>query len=505
MNDSDSVKSILIVGGGTAGWMSAAYLSRFMAGSDCTITLLESPEVGTIGVGEATIPSLVKFVRTLQLDEDEFLRRCHATYKLGIQFIDWIEKDYAYWHPFGVVGAVVKGVDLFHYWLIARRAGHDAGPYTSYSLQAQLAEAGLAPRPLQGSSPIIERGAYAYHLDAGALAEYLQEIATAAGVRHVVDHVQHVPLDERGFIDRVTTAGGGELSADLYLDCTGFKALLIEQALGDQYVDWSRQLLCDRAVVTQLPRDDATQPFTRSTALDAGWVWRIPLDNRVGCGYVYSSSHVDEETAARELLDYAAGLAGAALEPRLLKMRVGRRNDFWVKNCVSVGLASGFIEPLESTGIFFIQRSLELLTEYLPDRSFHHALSETYNRRMSAIYDDVRDFIVLHYLLNRRDDKPFWRDSRSITVPDSLRARLELYDEIGIVEPVRSTPFRETSWYCILAGGRRLPRRSLPPIYFPEMQGILDLLAKVKKQNAMLAATLPSHQALMDQVHRSRT
>jgi len=250
-----------------------------------------------------------------------------------------------------------------------------------------------------------------------------------------------------------------------------------------------------------LPRDDVMHPYTRSTALDAGWVWRIPLNNRVGCGYVYSSSHVGDEAAARELLDYAAVPDGAALEPRLLNMRVGRRQDFWVKNCVSVGLASGFIEPLESTGIFFIQRSLELLTEYFPDRSFDHALLASYNRRMSDIYDDVRDFVVLHYLLNRRDDKPFWRDSKSIALPDSLRARLELYDEIGIVEPVRSTPFRETSWYCILAGGQRLPRRSLPPIYFPEMPEILDLLGKVKTQNAKLAAALPSHRALMEVVH----
>jgi tryptophan halogenase len=497
--------NILIVGGGTAGWMSALFLSRFLTGSNCKITLLESSSVPTVGVGEATIPSLVKFVRSMKLDEHEFMRRCHATYKLGINFVDWIEEDSEYWHPFGVVGATVKGVDLFHFWLKALREGHDVGTYASYCMQTKLSEAGRAPRPLESSSPIIQQGAYAYHLDAGALATYLRELALAEGVQHVVDHVQHTELDDAGFIQHVSTEGGRQLSADLFLDCTGSRSLLIEKALGDPYVDWSDMLICDRAVVTQLPPDIDILPYTKSTALKAGWVWRIPLMNRVGCGYVFSSAHTDDESAARELLNYAKGSHAkeAVMEPRFLNMRVGRRSEFWVKNCVSVGLAAGFIEPLESTGIFLIQRSLEMLTKYLPERSCHSSLQENYNQRMSLIYEHARDFIVTHYLLNRRENDPFWRDSKAITIPESLRVILDLYDELGTIEPVRSSPFSETSWYCILAGGDRLPRRSIPDIYLPEMNGLLDLLNKVRAQNSNVVPSLPSHQMLLESIHQS--
>jgi tryptophan halogenase len=501
-NVADPVRNILIVGGGTAGWMSAVFLSRFLANSDCTITVLESARVGAVGVGEATVPSMVKFVRNMQLDEEEFMRRCNATYKLGIKFSDWIEGGSDYWHPFGVVGVKSKNVDLFHYWLKALRAGHDVGTYASYSLQRQLGEAGRAHRPLHDSSTIVQQGAYAYHLDAVALGNYLREIATDAGVKHVVDHVQHVALDERGFIEHVTTESGRQLSADLYLDCTGSRGLLIEQALEDPYIDWSHLLLCNRAAVTQLPADEAILPFTDSTGLSAGWAWRIPLLNRVGCGYVFSSNHIDDETAARELLNNATKANDTAMAPRFLDMRVGRRTEFWAKNCVSVGLASGFIEPLESTGILFIQRSLELLADYFPNRVCHWSLLKAYNRRMAVIYDHARDFIILHYLLNRREENPFWRDSKAIDIPATLHDILELYDELGVVEPVTGSPFGEASWYCILAGSQRLPRRLIPPIYVPDMNGILDLLNKVKTHNSNWVANLPSHQSLLEKVHQ---
>ena len=500
--DDDSIKRIVIVGGGTAGWTSAVYLNRFLSGTGCEFTLVESSDIGTIGVGEATVPSMAKFVRQMNFGEDEFMRRCHATYKLGIQFVDWVEEGNPYWHPFGICGGcTVNDVDLFHLWLKIARSGQDAGPYSSYFLQRVLAESDLAPRPLVGTSPIMETISLAYHIDAGALANFLREVATSEGVSHLIDNVGEVALDERGFIDHVRTESGRDLHADLFIDCTGFGALLIGKALGVPYVDWSDVMLCDSAVVTNLPADGSIPSYTCSTALAAGWVWRIPLSNRTGCGYVYSSSHVDDDDAAKQLLAFANHDAANEAELRFLKFDVGRRQTFWAKNCVAVGLASGFLEPLESTGIFFIHKAVELLAQHFPDKTFNEVTVAAYNKRVASLYEEVRDFIVLHYLLNRRDDQAFWQDSRSIEVPSSLAAKIDLYDEMGLLDPVRDTLFREGSYYSIFTGGGRLPRRLIPQSYLPEQDRVSAILEKVREQNKSLAGALPTHQALMEHVH----
>jgi tryptophan halogenase len=503
MNDDESLKSILIVGGGTAGWMAAALLNRFLRPTGCAITLVESSDIGTIGVGEATVPPLVKFVRVMDFDEDEFMRRCGATYKLGIRFLEWVRDGHAYWHPFGVCGGMIDGIDLFHFWSKSKRAGRDIGAYSSYSLQALLGETGKAPRPVRGSSPIMKAGAYAYHIDASRLAAFLSEIATGEGVTHLFDDVRQVTLDHTGAIAGLDTVGGRSLSADLYIDCTGFAAVLIEDGLGDPWIDWSHFLFCDRAVVVPLPREEQVPPYTRATALKAGWMWQIPLSHRLGCGYVYSSSHTDDHDAVRELLARTSSTGPGATDYRQLKMRVGRRRNFWAKNCVSVGLASGFLEPLESTGIYFIQRSLELLLEYLPDRTFNQALVQAYNKRVATIFEEVRDFILLHYLLNRRDDNAFWRDSRNVPVPDSLQAVIELHDETGMVEAGRVTLFQEPSLHFIFCGGERLPRRSLNATEFADVDRACKVLAEIRQQNLGLAEKLPTHQALMKSLHGS--
>jgi tryptophan halogenase len=499
------VKSILIVGGGTAGWMAATYLATQLRATGGRVTLIEAPAIPIIGVGEATVPPLVGFLRVLGISEDEFMRRSHATYKLGIKFMNWHDGghsgDDSYWHPFGPVGGSIDGLPMFHYWLKSLRGGYPEGPYTSYSLQSLLGEQEKAPRAASGSTLIYDRGQYAYHLDAGAFAGFLKDEAMKRGARHIADEVTQVAVDERGHIRSVTTKQHGALSADLYIDCSGFRALLAEQALGDPYIDWTDTLLCDRALAAPLPLGPRTPPYTRSTALSAGWVWQIPLTHRVGNGYVYSSKFLDEEAAGREL----AGLLGVSLDvlqPRLLKMKVGRRTRSWQGNCIAMGLAAGFVEPLESTGIFVIQRALALLLTYFPDLGFEPHLARRFNERMAATYDEIRDFILAHYVLTRRDDSPFWNAYRNLALPDSLRELLEVYDRTGVIEPVEYAMFPAPSWYCILTGQRRLPlsyHRGADLSDFSQVRSILD---GIRGAHDKLAASLPAHRAYIEMLNR---
>ena len=503
----DSIKNILIVGGGTSGWIAAAYLNRFLDPARCRITLVESATVGTVGVGEATVPPLVPLLRLLGVDEDDFLRQCHATYKLGIKFVDWNRgaaglagKDEV-WHPFGPIGSpVVENLPLFHHWLRDKRAGLETGTYTSYSLQALLGDMGRAPRTLTQGSIITRHGAYAYHLDARAFADYLARLATQRGVIHITDDVRNVELDGRGFISAVDTAGHGRLAADLYIDCSGFAGRLVEQALGDAHIDWSNHLFCDRAVVLPTPHEAQMPSYTQATALSAGWAWKIPLNHRVGNGYVYSSRFISDDAAAAELLAHAGHDLGQA-SPGLLKMRVGRRANFWVKNCVSIGLAAGFLEPLESTGIFLIQRGVETLLDHFPDARFNGALVRSYNARMGAEFEQVRDFIILHYLLNRREDDGFWKANREAAPPDSLAQTLDFYEQTGLLDWLNPSLFREPSFYAIVAGFGRLPRTHHPMADQADPEKSRQAMAAIKAQNLALAQSLPDHAALIEAVN----
>jgi tryptophan halogenase len=499
----NNIKSILIVGGGTAGWMTAALLNRFVDPARCAITLVESEDIGTIGVGEATVPPLVNYLKAIGADEDDFLRQCHASYKLGIKFIDWYRLGHSLWHPFGVIGGAIDHIPLFHHWLKSKRLGRGDGAYTAYSLQALLGDQNKAPRTVKGQSIVTQAGAYAYHLDAKAFAGYLARLAVGRGVRHVIDNVRSVGLDERGQIGKIETEKSGTLAADLYVDCTGFAGVLIERALRDRYISWSDYLLCDRAVVLPLPYDPEMASYTKATARSGGWIWRIPLSHRVGCGYVYSSKFISDDAAARELLEYARE-APPGSEPRVLRMRIGRRENFWVKNCVSVGLASGFLEPLESTGIYLIQKSVEVLLDLFPDKSFNEVLIRQYNERVKKAYEEVRDFIIMHYILTQRDDTEFWRANRRIVPPDSLAATLELYDQTGIVDWGHRPMFGETSFYAIAAGFERLPRTHAPLADFSDNEKSWQILDTIKTRNAELSRTLPAQVDYLAELHGTR-
>ena len=500
MNDERPIQDVLIVGGGSAGWMTATHLATEFRSTGRRVTLIESSNVPIIGVGEATVPSLVGYLRVLGIDEREFIRRSHATYKLGIKFINWHRGQDAFWHPFGPVGGHIDSIQLFHFWLKGLRNGHPEEAYSAYSAQALIGDREKAPAPLTGSSYILEQGQYAYHLDAGAFAEFLKSVAVERGARHIVDDVTGCQLDARGHIDHVITRAGGALKADLYIDCSGFRALLTEGALGDPYVDWSDILLCDRALAAPLPGSGEIPAYTRSTALSAGWAWQIPLSHRVGNGYVYSSRFCDDASAAREL----AGLLHvdpSGFNPRAIAMRIGHRRNFWLANCVAIGLAAGFVEPLESTGLFLIQRGLGLLMDYFPDRSFDPRLAQRYNHRMGEAYEEVRDFILLHYVLSRREDSRFWTQYRHMSLPDSLRETLELYDRTGLVEPARNALFQESSWYSILSGQNRLPRTHHRRADLSDFAKVRHIMSVIKDGNHKLVQTLPSHRAYIDRIN----
>ena len=368
-----------------------------------------------------------------------------------------------------------------------------------------LGEMRRAPRSATQGSPVTQSGAYAYHLDAKAFAGYLTSLATYRGVRHIVDNVSEVELGESGAIAAIHTASGRKLEADLYIDCTGFASLLIERALGDKFVDWSCTLLCDRAVVLPVEHGDKPEmtPYTRATAASAGWIWRIPLAQRTGNGYVYASRFIDKDAAAQELLASIGKAGDPDAKPMHLNMRIGRRSNFWLRNCVSIGLSAGFLEPLESTGIYLIQKGAELLLDHFPRSDFAPALAQAYNAKMARHYEEVRDFIVLHYLLSERDE-PFWRASREVLLPPSLNHSLALYDRTGLTDIDPGALFQAPSWYAIAAGQGRLPDAWHAMADYTDVQAVDKALDEIKARNFALAEAMPDHGELIKTLHKAR-
>lgn len=497
----NAIRSILIVGGGSSGWLAALYLRRFLRHTPIRITLVESARIGTIGVGEATIPSMVRYLRQLGIDEAEFMRRCNASYKLGISFHDWHAPGHAYFHPFGLAGGRIDGIDLFHFWMRNRLTTADPRSYSSFALQTRAAEAGKSPRSVSNTSPMIDTGSYAYHLDAEAMADYLRELAVGDGVNHIFDEVSGAERTDEGHIASVKTVGGRSLEADLFIDCTGFSGRLIEQELKDPWVDLSHLLLCDRAVVLPQVKDEEMPPFTRATAQDAGWMWEIPLSHRKGSGYVYSSAHLSDDAAADTLIKQSGFRRVRAADPRHLKMRVGHRTAFWSQNVISIGLSSGFIEPLESTGLYFVHRALDLLRDCFPDRSFAPATRAAFNRHMRACYDEVLDFILLHYVTSARDDTAFWRDSRAVTLPETLSEALASYDDNGQLHLRRDELFGDANYYFILSGMERLPRRPTARAEVVQTERITPILSQIDAQNDEQLEALPGHRVYLAWLH----
>jgi tryptophan halogenase len=440
------IRSVAIVGGGTAGWLAAGMLARVLTGT--AITVVESPEIGTIGVGEATIPPIIDLLTFLGIDLADFVRHTQATYKLGIRFRDWRAVGHSYWHPFGTFGSSFSRRPFYHYWHQARALGAPLS-FNDFSLCAALADEGKFRFPdAQAQGPAAGLR-YALHFDAGLVARYLRAYAGRLGVTRLERSVTAATQTSQGLLDELIFADGGRLRADFFLDCSGFRGLLIEQTLKTGYLSWQDVLPCDRAVALPSVVAGPRPPCTESHARTAGWHWRIPLQHRIGNGYVYSSDHLSESQALADL-NAAAGTPVA--EPRFLRFQTGRRKLLWNRNCVALGLASGFLEPLESTSIHLVTSGLYHLLEHFPDRDFDPSNIAAYNARVIEEVEGVRDFIVLHYCLTQRRDTPFWRYCGSMSVPASLRERIELYRGTGRVRTRPGELFTDLSWFYILDG-----------------------------------------------------
>jgi tryptophan halogenase len=444
----DRIRKIVIVGGGTAGWMSAATVSKVLGDMPgLEVELVESEQIGTIGVGEATIPQLTLFNAMLGIDEDEFIKATNGTYKLGIEFVDWTRIGHRYVHPFGFYGLDMKGVEFHHHWLKGRRLG-DTSELDEYSISVNGKM--LRPRTDLPKSP-VSKLAYAFQFDAGLYARFLRRLAEGWGVRRTEGKVVNVVQNgESGYVEAVVLESGARIEGDLFLDCSGFRGLLIEQTLKTGFEDWSKWLPNDRAIAIPCESSDDEQPLTRATARAAGWQWRIPLQHRVGNGYVYSSAHISDDEALATLL---ANLDGAPLaDPNPLRFTAGHRKQAWVKNVVAIGLAGGFLEPLESTSIHLIQSGLARLMTMFPTRAWSESEVRRYNERTVEEYIDIRDFLVLHYNATERNDTPYWDYCRTIEPPEGLAYKYEMFRSNGRIFREHEELFTETSWLAVLVG-----------------------------------------------------
>ncbi len=492
MTEDNRIRSIVIVGGGSAGWMAAASCARFLKPLGCRIELVESEEIGSIGVGEATIPPVMDFIRVLGIDENDLIRKTQATFKLGIQFQDWVRPGHTWCHPFGQTGFDIDGVPFGAYWMKERLAGK-AGRIEEYSLQAQAAEHGKFMRPVQAPNSPLERITYALHFDAILFARYLRGYAETRGVIRTEGRVvSAVQRSTDGYIEKLVLENGKTVEGDLFIDCSGFQGVLIEQALQTGYEAWNKWLPCDRAAAVPVRQTRAPATYTLSKALDAGWQWRIPLQHRTGNGYVYCSEFVSDEEALETLKAHADG--EEMNDPLLIRFTTGRRNRFWNKNVVALGLASGFLEPLESTSIHLVQRGLALLFRLFPDRNFEPADRDRYNAMLIHEFERVRDFLILHYTTNERDDSAFWRYCKTIPQTDSLKEKLELFRGYGRILREDSDLFPVQSWLYLYAGQGIIPRRHDPLADTLDPAVIATTLENIKNVVGECARAMPTHQ-----------
>ncbi|RYD48327.1 MAG: hypothetical protein EOP60_15890, partial [Sphingomonadales bacterium] len=478
--DDTGNNSVVIVGGGTAGWMAAAALSRYFNDGRRTVTLVESDLIGTIGVGEATIPPIRSFNGMLDIPENEFLRETRGTFKLGIEFVNWGQQGDRYFHPFGGHGQDLHGI-AFHQLYLRERARTDTTPeIAAYSMSSVAASARSFGRPGPGAAlPLSELG-YAFHFDAGLYAAYLRRLAERQGTIRREGRIVRVERDgESGDVAAVILENGSRIEGDLYLDCSGFRGLLIEEAMQAGFEDWSDWLPMDSALAMPTANVGSPDPFTRSTAHGAGWQWRIPLQHRTGNGHVFSSRYMDAAEAERILRDHAEGEVLA--EPRLLRFTTGMRREAWVGNVVALGLSSGFIEPLESTAIHLVQNGIQRLFALFPEGRVNPLEREEYNRGMRTLYEDVRDFVILHYKATQRDDTPFWRHVRDMAVPESLARRMELWRLHGRVFRENAELFTLPSWVAVMLGQNIWPERHDPIVDTLDPDKVAGAMAQMRE------------------------
>lgn len=487
---------VVVVGGGTAGWMTAAALSRLLPGQ-CSVHLIESEAIGVVGVGEATLPHIRAFNERLGIDEADFMARTRATFKLGIEFRDWNRLGDSYIHPFGTFGRGTGGVDFQHYWARLLREGAPLPSLDTVSYACALARAGKFDRPETDPNRLAGTFGYAYQFDALLFAPYLREIAEGMGARRTEGVVVRVERDgDNGDIAAIVLDTGERIEGDLFVDCSGFRALLLGEAMAEPFVDWSHWLPTDRAVAMPCRTRTAVTPYTSAIAMPAGWRWRIPLQHRTGNGYVYASGFVADDDARRALEDAVEGEALAA--PRVLRFKAGRRRRSWVGNCVAIGLASGFLEPLESTSIYLVQQAITTLIELFPEPRIAATDRDEFNRVIDLEYDRIRDFLILHYHATTRSDSPFWDYVRTMPIPDTLSEKLDLWRTRARIVKYREGVFLDPSWVAVYLGQGIVPDGWDPradPVASDALARSLDAL---RSEIASDVARRPDHRSFIE-------
>ncbi|UDF05257.1 tryptophan halogenase family protein [Asticcacaulis sp. AND118] len=487
-----ALSRIVIVGGGTAGWMAAAALSKTFPAPLYSITLIESDEIGTVGVGEATIPSIQTFNELLGIDENAFMKAVNGTFKLGIRFRNWKAPGSDYFHPFGVYGVDMGGLNFTHYWMRYHKAG-GSGDFGLFNPQTLASREGRFGRMAE-INPNVPRVNYAFHFDASLYARFLRSYCEPRGVVRQEGRITDVQQDaQSGDITSVTLADGKQIAGDLFIDCSGFRGLLIEQTLKSGYEDWSQWLPCNRAVAVPCEKVGPATPYTQSTAQEAGWQWRIPLQHRTGNGYVFCDAYMDEGTAADLILQRLDGKAQA--DPRVIRFTTGHRKQMWSRNVVAMGLASGFLEPLESTSIWLVQEAIVKLIRYFPKDRITDPQRQNFNRDMLTAYDNVKDFLIAHYKVTEREDTPFWAYCKHMDIPDSLKARLDSFRETNDALVRHEELFKEASWFAVLVGQGLMPAAWHPMADLMPEDEFRWRMQKVREGSAGLARMMPSHES----------
>ncbi len=488
------IRSVVILGGGSAGWMTAAALANSTRGG-CRIDVIESTAIGTVGVGEATIPPIRHFNRQLGLDENAFIAAARGTFKLGIGFVDWIRPGHRYFHPFGRIGEDFDSVSLHQYWLRERARGSTV-PIEDYAMAWALARNGRFGQPLTDPAMVLSSFDYAYHFDASLYGRYLRDYAEKRGVRRIDGKVVDVRLRaEDGFIEALQLEGGERMEGDLFIDCSGFRGLLIESALEVGYESWQRWLPCDRAMAVGCALGQDLPPYTCATARAAGWQWRIPLQHRMGNGHVYCSEYMSDDEATAILL---ANLVGEPIgEPRPLRFTAGVRRQFWSRNCVAIGLAAGFLEPLESTSIHLVQSAITRLLAMFPDRDCNPILAAEFNRASRFEYERIRDFLILHYHAQERQD-PLWRYARSMDIPATLQFKIDHFRNGGRILFDPEELFRKYNWLAVLVGQEVLPEGYHPLVDLRGRADAARILAEMRRGMEQAALSLPTHRQYIE-------
>jgi tryptophan 7-halogenase len=485
------IERVVIVGGGTAGWMTAAALSNMLGGQNISISVIESDEIGTVGVGEATVPHIRFFNARLGINEADFMARTKATYKLGIEFKNWGKLGDSYIHPFGAFGHDIEGVGFHHHWTRLHQNG-DVPSMQELSLPLELCRTNKFAHPDPDPNSLLSTYSYAFQFDAGLYAAYLRDYSKQRGVTRIEGRIVKVNQNPtNGFVQSVELDNGKIFDGELFIDCSGFRGLLIEDALQSGYEDWSNWLPCDRAVAMPCKSAGEMTPYTRATAQDAGWTWRIPLQHRTGNGHVFCSSYTDNETALECLVQQLDGEPLA--EPRFLRFKTGKRIQQWKHNVVAIGLSAGFLEPLESTSIHLIQLAIGRLLDLFPDSAFDPAAALEYNRLMDLEYERVRDFLILHYHATTRTDTPFWNYVRTMSIPESLAYKMNLFKQRGLVVNYKEGMFLDASWLAVYYGQNIVPSHYDPRANNVGLEVAGGQVSAYKQACVSAAARLPTH------------